>query len=112
MSPEHPKTIVVPAEGLHASPLGHIPHPDALVLRVRQDELLAWVEDGTGHVVVVTTASIQLPRFGFWAEEERYVIRNVFVKCKKKKKEKKGKRHVTLYMEYDQQIRNYLKKKH
>lgn len=65
---------MVPAEGLHTSPLGHIPHPDALVLRVGQDEFLAWVEDCTGHIVVVTTASIQLPRLGFWSKEESYAI--------------------------------------
>lgn len=56
---------MVPTESLHTSPFGHIPHPDALVLRVGQDELLAWVEDGTGHVVVVTAARIQLPCLGF-----------------------------------------------
>lgn len=66
---------MVPAEGLHASPLGHIPHPDALVLRVGQDELLAWVEDSTGHVVVVTAASVQLPSLGFWTKEGKYVIK-------------------------------------
>ena len=66
MSPQHPEAIVVPAEGLHSGPLGHIPHADALVLRVGQDELLARVEDGTGHVVVVAAARIQLPCLGFW----------------------------------------------
>lgn len=66
MSPQHPEAVVVPAEGLHPSSFGHIPHPDALVLRIGQDELLAWVENGTGHIVVVTTARIQLPRLGFW----------------------------------------------
>lgn len=68
VSPQHPEAIVVPTEGLDSGPLGHIPHPNALILRVGQDELLAWVEDGTGHVVVVTTARIQLPCFGFWKE--------------------------------------------
>lgn len=58
VSPQHPETIVVTAEGLHSGPFGHIPNPDALVLRVGQDEFLARVEDGTGHVVVVTAARI------------------------------------------------------
>lgn len=71
VSTEHPEAIVVPAEGLHSGPLGHVPHPDALVLRVGQDELLARVEDGTGHVVVVTAARIQLPRLGFWNVTEK-----------------------------------------
>lgn len=70
VSPQHPEAIVVPAEGLHSGPFGHIPHPDALVLRVGQDELLTRVEDGTGHVVVVTAACIELPRLGFWTVGE------------------------------------------
>lgn len=64
VSAEHPESIMVPPEGLHPSPLRHVPHPDALVLRVGQDELLAWVEDGTGHIVVVAATRIQLPRLG------------------------------------------------
>ena len=70
MSPKHPEAIVVTAEGLHSSPFGHIPHPDALVLRVGQDELLTRVEDGTGHIVVVAAACIQFPCFGFWTKVE------------------------------------------
>lgn len=64
--PQHPEAVVVPAEGLHSGPFGHVPHADALVLGVGQDELLARVEDGTGHVVVVAPARIQLPRLGLW----------------------------------------------
>lgn len=67
VSAQHPETVMVPAEGLHSSPFGHVPHTDALVLGVGQDELLARVEDGTGHVVVVTATRIQLPCLGFWA---------------------------------------------
>lgn len=70
MSPQHPEAIVVPAEGLHSGPFGHIPDPDALVLGVGEDELLARVEDGTGHVVVVAAARIQLPCLGFWTVGE------------------------------------------
>lgn len=56
---------MVPAKGLHPGSFGHIPHPDALVLRVGQDELLPWVEDGAGHIVVVAAACVQLPCLGF-----------------------------------------------
>lgn len=62
MSSKHPEAVVVPAEGLDAGPLGHVPHSDALILRVGQDELLAWVEDSAGHVVVVPPTGVQLPR--------------------------------------------------
>lgn len=55
---------MVPAKGLHPGSFGHIPNPDAFVLRVGQDELLPWVEDGTGHVVVVAAACVQLPCLG------------------------------------------------
>ncbi len=65
VSTKHPEAIMVPSEGLHSGPFGHIPHTDAFVLRVGQDELLARVEDSAGHVVVVTAACVQLPCFGF-----------------------------------------------
>lgn len=55
---------MVPAESLHTSSFGHVPYPDALVLGVGQDELLPWVEDGAGHIVVVATACVQLPGLG------------------------------------------------
>lgn len=61
---QHPEAVVVPPEGLDARPLGHVPHADALVLRVGQDELLARVEDGAGHIVVVAAARVQLPGLG------------------------------------------------
>lgn len=70
MSPQHPEAIVVSTEGLHTGPFGHIPHPDALVLGVGQNELLARMEDGTGHVVVVTATGIQLPCLGFYTMGE------------------------------------------
>ena len=50
----------------HITPLAHVPDTDALVLRVAHDELLAWMEDAARHVVVVTAASVHLPRLGFW----------------------------------------------
>lgn len=65
---QHPEAVVITAEGLYSGPFGHVPHPDALVLRVGQNELLAWVEDGTRHVVVVPTACIELPCLGLWTQ--------------------------------------------
>ena len=49
-------TIITPL------PLGHIPDADALVLRIAEDQLLARVEDGTRHVVVMTATGVNLPR--------------------------------------------------
>lgn len=57
---------MVPSKGLHPGPFGHIPHPDALILRIGEDKLLSWMEDSTGHIVVVTATCVELPSFGFW----------------------------------------------
>lgn len=65
MGSQHPEAVVVPAEGLDAGPLGHVPHSDALILRVGQDELLAWVEHGTRYIVVVPPTGVQLPCLRF-----------------------------------------------
>lgn len=75
VSPQHPEAIVVPAEGLHSGSLGHVPHPDAFVLRVGENELLTWVEDGAGHIVVVTAARVQLPGLGFWGRYSDFVMK-------------------------------------
>lgn len=48
-------TIIAPL------PLGHIPDSDTLVLRIAEDQLLARMEDGTRHIVVMTTAGVNLP---------------------------------------------------
>ena len=56
-----PESVVVPPEGLEGCPLGHVPHPDRLVLRVGQDQLLPRVERHARHVVVVATARVHLP---------------------------------------------------
>ena len=75
MGPKHPEAVMITPEGLHSGPLGHVPHPDALVLRVGKDELLTWMEDGTGHVVVVTATCIELPRLGLYTEVGKRNIR-------------------------------------
>ena len=49
---------------MQAGPLGHVPHADALVLAVAEDELLARVEDGAADVVVVAAAGVHLPGLG------------------------------------------------
>ena len=46
---------------MEPGPLGGVPDPDGLVLRVGEDEVLARVEDHARHVVVVTSASVHLP---------------------------------------------------
>lgn len=47
-------------------PLAHVPDSDAFVLRVAEDEFLSWVEQTAGHVVIVTTAGVHLPRLGIY----------------------------------------------
>lgn len=53
-----------PPEGVQASPLGHVPDADELVLAVGEDELVSRVEQHAGHVVVVATACVHFPRLG------------------------------------------------
>ncbi len=48
-------------EGVQTCALGHVPHPDGLVLRVGHDQVLTRMENHAGHVVVVPTASVNLP---------------------------------------------------
>ena len=62
MSSEDPETVVFPPERLHRRPLRHIPNPDRLVLAGGEDELVAGVEHGHGHVVKVASAAVDLPR--------------------------------------------------
>lgn len=71
MRSQHPEAVMIPSESLHSSPLGHVPHPDALVFRVGKDELLARVEHCTGHIVVVATAGIKLPCLGLWQKTKK-----------------------------------------
>lgn len=47
-------------------PLAHVPDSDAFVLRVAEDEFLSRVEQTAGHVVIVTTAGVHLPRLGIY----------------------------------------------
>jgi len=46
---QDPKAVVLPPEGLHPCALGHVPHPDALVLRVGDDDVL--YESASGYLV-------------------------------------------------------------
>ena len=48
-------------ECVEARPLGGVPDPDGLVLRVGEDQVLARVEDHARHVVVVAPARVHLP---------------------------------------------------
>lgn len=67
---------MVPPECLHTCPLRHVPHTDALVLRVGQDELLAGMEDSAGHVVVMSPAGVQLPCLGLCVRDNAECIRH------------------------------------
>ena len=48
-------------EGVQTGLIAHVPHPDALVLGVGEDQLLSRMEDGAGHVVVMTSTRVHLP---------------------------------------------------
>ena len=60
----HPEPVVLASEGVQTGALRHVPHTDALVLTVAQDELLARVEHDAGDVVVVAATGVDLPGFG------------------------------------------------
>ena len=64
MSGEDPESVMLPSEGLDGGPLGHVPNTNRLVLSVRQDELVARVEDTGRDVVKVTSAGIDFPSLG------------------------------------------------
>lgn len=64
MSDESPEPVVFSPEGLNGSPLAHIPDSDGLVLGDGEDELVARVEESDADVVEVTSAGVDLPRFG------------------------------------------------
>jgi hypothetical protein len=40
MGRQDPEAVMFPAEGLNPHPFGHVPHPDALILRVGHDDVL------------------------------------------------------------------------
>ena len=46
---------------MEAGPLGGVPDPDGLVLRVGEDQVLPRVEDHARHVVVVAATRVNLP---------------------------------------------------
>lgn len=59
-----PKPVVLATEGLHAGTLGHIPHADAFVLGVRDDDVLTSVKHDAGHIVDVPAKGVDLPCLG------------------------------------------------
>ena len=61
MSGNNPKSIVLSSEGVQERALGHVPDPDGLVFRVGHDQVLTGMENHAGYVVVVATASVNLP---------------------------------------------------
>lgn len=66
MGSQGPEPVVLTAEGLDCSALGHVPYTDGLVLGHRDDQLLALVEDCARDVVGVSAASVDLPSLGFY----------------------------------------------
>ena len=55
------RSFKVSPESVKARPFGHVPDSDGFVLRVGEDQVLARVEDGAGHVVVVPAAGVHFP---------------------------------------------------
>ena len=79
----HPKPVMLPPESMQTGPLGHVPHSDGFVLAVGQDEFLSRVEDGAGHIVVVTTACVHLPGLIHDKQVFKYMINKYFFKYNK-----------------------------
>jgi len=44
---QHPEAFMFTSERMQASTFGHVPHTDALVLRVGENEFLTWVKQHT-----------------------------------------------------------------
>ena len=61
MTGQHPEPVVLSSEGVETGSLAHVPHSDALVLAVGENQLLARMKDGAGDVVVVATTCVNLP---------------------------------------------------
>lgn len=61
MSSQDPEPVILPPECLHCRPLRHVPHPDRLVLRVGDNELVLGVEQRNRDVVEVSPARVNLP---------------------------------------------------
>jgi len=61
MRRENPEALVVPPECEEALALGHVPDANAAILTVREDQVLTWMEQHAGHVVVVAAAGVHLP---------------------------------------------------
>lgn len=62
MGGHDPETVILPAEGVQAGALVHVPHLDALVFTVGQNQLLPRVEQGARDVVIVASAGVHFPR--------------------------------------------------
>jgi len=59
-------------------PLRHVPDTNALILRVGQNQFLAWMKEHAGNVIIVTTTRVHLPRFWLW----QLHILNVTILCR------------------------------
>jgi len=61
MSSQNPESVMFTTKGMETGSLGHVPNPNALVLRVGENVLLTRMKEDTGNIVVMTTASIHFP---------------------------------------------------
>ena len=71
MGGDDPETVVFAPERVEADALVQVPAPDALVLGVAQDELLAVGECHAWHVVVVAAARVNLPRLFLYKVKQK-----------------------------------------
>ena len=62
MCSKNPESVMLSSKCLNSSPLAHIPHSDAFVFRVWDDDVLACMEHNWGDIVYVTSQCIYLPR--------------------------------------------------
>lgn len=56
---------MLPTESLNAQPFCHVPNTDGTILRVRDDQLMAWMEQHARHIVGVAAHGIYFPSLGF-----------------------------------------------
>lgn len=61
MSSQYPKPIAFSTESLDRRALRHIPNPNGLVLTAGNDELVFRMEKRRGHIVEMTSASVNFP---------------------------------------------------
>lgn len=61
MSSKNPITFGFTFERMQTLTLRHVPHTNALILAIGQDELLSWMEHCTWYIVPMSPASVHFP---------------------------------------------------